>query len=382
MRVIPLAVVSACVPDGIDGAVVILDGAVVDAEGAPIEGAEVSLQTVEGVALGSVESDSAGGWSFPVLATDTRGNRVEASVTVDGYAPGVGGWDVNLIDAEVQRLKAGPVRTWEGNTRRLAPLRLAAEGTGGQALGTIIDPFGSGVSGLPLIAQPGWNATVGDSAVASATTGGDGSFVMTFDEPGLYTIYAAPTGDYAGCRFPVMATAAGTSTLATITTWREPGQLLATLTWSGSADLDLHLTAPDKDVDGEGAESRFHVWADDPTHPDRPEADQGYVAEFLVGATQGPGPETVVVNDAPGVGYLHLGVHDRSGMSGTADTDLAASGALLQWWNGEDIPRYAWVSPLAVANAWVPVYIDTRGGVVFDVEIYEQAVEAGDEEAF
>lgn len=366
-------VLGACVPNGIDGFFVRLEGSVADDVGAPVEGATVALSAGDGSPLGEALTGDAGEWSFSVFATASTGNRVYASVSAAGLAPGVAGWDVNLLSADTTRLTTGPNETWEATPRQLATVRLAPEATGALASGVLTDPLGNPVGGMPFVVQAGWDAEVGASAVGSGTTGGSGEFSVSVDVPGLYTVYASPTGGWAGTRFPVLATAEGTSMRATVAALQAPGATLATLTWEGALDLDLHLSGPE--VDAEAEANRFHVWVDDPVHPERLVDEEDYLAEVLASAASGPGPECAVVNRAPGAGELWISAADRTNELAVASTALAGTRALVQWWNGEDTPRYAWVSPLPVGTAWRPVEVDTRGGTVYAVERYLEEVD-------
>ncbi len=369
----------ACVPNGLDGFFVMLEGSVADEAGAPVAGALVSLSTGDGEGLGEATSDDDGRWSFPVYGLATEGNRVEAEVTASGMASGHAGWDVNLLSPDVVRLTAGPNEIWEATPRVLAPARLAVEG-GGSASGALTDPLGYPAAGIPFVVQRGWDAGVGAANETSGVTGASGEFSFTVASAGLYTFYAAPAGGWAGTRFPVLATAEGTSTRATIAALQAPGETLVTLTWSSEVDLDLHVSGPETDAEAEA--SRFHIWTDNTVHPERLVDEDEYLAELVQAASTGPGPECIAVNRAPGVGELWISVADRANMSETESTALAESAALVQWWNGEDVPRYAWVSPLEVATSWRAVEIDTRGGTVYAVETYAVGLDPADDSQF
>lgn len=374
--------IGGCVPDGLDGEFVVLHGAVVSETGAGIEGATVQFFTSEAEQVGEVVADESGRWSFPVLATEVSGNRIEATANAEGYSEGYGGWDVNILVDERVRLKAGPGTTWQGLNRNLAPLRLALSGDFARFTGRLVDAYGSSLGGVSLVVQPGWDAPVGAAVSASAVTESDGSFLVTVSPPGLYTVYAAPSEAHGGTRFPALATATGTEVIATVAPRQEPGQLFATLTWAGVANLDLHLTGPERDETGDGVESRLHLYSGHVVHPDYPVEGEGYTAELIAQSEDGPGPETARVNAALGVGLVHLSAFDQTNQFASGSPVLAESGALLQWWNGEDIPRYAWASPLETGTAWMPIKIDTRGGTAYAVESYAEQVDPTDEDAF
>lgn len=380
--VIPVVGGLGCVPDGMDGQFVTLQGSVVTDVGLPVENAIVELSLTDGTLVGEASSNESGEWSFAILATEVLLNRIEARVVADGYAEGFGGWDINLLTDERTRLKAGPVTEWESVPRALAPLRIALAGEFARFSGKLADPYGTPAAGVELVVQQGWDASVGAAVATTASTDAEGRFSVSVDVPGLYTVYAAPQDPYGGTRFPAMATATGTEAFATISAPQAPGQLFATLTWTPGLDLDLHLTAPDRKEDGQGDEDRFHVWANDPLHPDRTVDGEPYIAEFVLASSNGPGPESLRINSAPGAGLVHLSVFDMSNRATVDSVEMAESQVLLQWWNGEDIPRYAWVSPLSAGTLWMPAKVDPRGGSTFAIEQYLDEVDPSDETMF
>jgi hypothetical protein len=371
-----------CAPAGVEGFVVVVQGAVAGPEGLPVEGAVVALRDAAGADLGEATTGADGTWSFPVVATAAVGNGLDATVTAEGLGEGLAHWDVNVLDPEVATLRAGPVQDWEAVERPLACVRLDEAREAASVRGRIVDPSGAPVPGLPGVLQRGWDAQVGAPAEAELVTDADGAFSALVDEPGLYTVYVAPTGPWAGTRFPVLTAALADAPTATIAPLQAPGHLLATLFWSGDVDLDLHLTAPETDAAARAPNQRFHVWADAPAHPERPAEGEDYTAELVGSAVTGPGPEVITLNQAVGAGELRLSVMDRSHADADPDPELAASGALVQWWAGEDVPRYAWVSPLALATTWRPVGIDSHQATVYAVEAYASGVDPTDDDAF
>ncbi len=380
LLVTTLVLLPACVPAGLSGFVVMVDGSVCDADGAPLAGAEVTVLGDTGEVLGTATADLEGAWSFPLYSATDQGNNLRASAAATGLSAGAGEWEVNLLSAETATLRAGPVQDWEAVHRPLAPFRLDTDGT--SVSGRIVDTSGSPVSGLQGALQSGWNASVGAAAAASFTTDGNGEFSASVESPGLYTAYVAPTGGWAGTRFPVFTNAQLSPVAAAIAPLQDPGRLVATVLWAGATDLDLHLTAPLRESEARTSSDRFHVWADAPVHPERVDDPDDYVAQLVRSATSGPGPEVIVVNTPPGAGELHLSVVDRTHEAEADAGVLAETAALVQWWNGEDIPRYAWVSPLELGNAWRPVEIDTRDATVFTVEAYTSAVLSTDDDSF
>ena len=379
---IPLTALAlaACVPAGLDGYVVVLEGGVADGDGVPVAGASVELVGVSGEVLGTAKSDDAGAWAWPVYGSEAEGNVLVARVAASSFAEGLANWEVNLLSAEEATLRAGPGQDWQSVARTLAVVRLDTEDGGTSLRGRIVDPDGRAVEGLPGTAQRGWDAAIGTPAEASFTTDGDGSFSVEVPTPGLYTIYVPPVDGWAGTRFPVVTTPFSDPTVGTIAPTQEPGHLLASLYWAGGLDLDLHLTAPEREADATNPRQRFHVWADEPVHLDR--AGSTTVAGLTRSATGGPGPEVISVYTPVGEGELRLSVVDRTNLEDPENVSLGGSRALVQWWNGEDVPRYAWVSPLVLATAWRPAEVDTRGGTVYAVEGYESGVDPADADAF
>jgi hypothetical protein len=371
---------AACVPAGLDGYVVTLEGGVADGDGAPIGGAAVELLGDTGEVLGCARSDGDGRWSWPIVGSVAEGNVVSARTTAPDHAEGLARWEVSLLSAETAVLRAGPGQDWQSSERALASVRLDTAQGGQSVRGRIVDLDGVGVSGLPGIVQRGWDAAVGSAAEASFTTGEGGAFSATVDTPGLYTVYVTPVGEWAGTRFPVLTTPFSEPIVASIAPAQAPGRLVASLWWVGALDLDLHLTAPEREADAANARQRFHVWADEPVHTDRSGAST--TAALVRSATTGPGPEVIEVYTPVGEGELRLSVMDRTNAEEADNVSLGGSRALVQWWNGEDIPRYAWVSPLERATTWRLAELDTRGGAVYAVEAYTSGADPADDDAF
>ncbi len=370
----------ACVPAGLDGFIVSVEGSVIDADGAPLAGAEVHITGDTGDVLGVATTDDLGAWSFPLYGDEDQGNTLRATASASGFATAYAEWEVNLLSAQVTTLRAGPVQDWEPVHRPLACMRLDDEGE--TLAGRIVDPSGVPVEGLDGVLQRGWNAPVGAASIGNFRTNGEGEFSVTVEEPGLYTAYVAPADGWAGTRFPAFTHAEMSPVEAVVAPAQAPGHLLAAVLWAGATDLDLHLTAPARDTEARTANQRFHVWADAPLYPERLGDGEEPLAELVRSATSGPGPEVIVVNTPAGAGELRLSVVDRSHEEEADAGVLGQTAALVQWWNGEDTPRYAWVSPLQTGNAWRPVEIDTRSADVFTVEAYASAVLSTDPDSF
>ncbi|MSQ00391.1 MAG: carboxypeptidase regulatory-like domain-containing protein [Myxococcales bacterium] len=374
---LPLA---GCVPAGGDGFVVELVGSVADGEGVALPGAELDFVGDTGAVIGTTSTDAQGAWRWPVLATERDGNVLSVVARTPSHAEGVASFMVNFASVETATLRGGPNQTWDAYRRDVACIRLDANGDAVSVSGRIVDPGGDAVEGLSGVVQRGWDAGVGAAPDASFVTAADGGFSAAVPSPGLYTVYVAPTGGWAGTRFPVMTTPFAETVTATIAPLQEPGRLLASVWWASALDLDLHFSAPERDADATGPNQRMHVWADQPHHPVRGES--AFSAELIRSAPTGPGPEVVVLNTPAGAGQIRLSVVDRSNLDAADSTSLAASRALLQWWLGEDIPRYAWVNPLAVATAWRATELDARAATVYAVETYSSGLDPADDHAF
>ncbi len=375
-----LLLLGACVPAGTDGFIVGLVGSVADGDGLALPGAELDFLGDTGGVLGHTSADAQGAWSWPVLVTEREGNALSVVARTDTHAEGVASFLVNFASVETATLRAGPNQTWDAQRRDVACIRLDAESDAVSVSGRIVDPGGDAVEGLSGVVQRGWDAGVGAAADASFVTAADGGFSADVSAPGLYTVYVAPIGEWAGTRFPLITTPFSDEVTATIAPLQEPGRLLASVWWASALDLDLHLTAPERDADATGPNQRMHVWADQPHHPVRAESD--FTAELIRSATAGPGPEVVILNAPAGAGQIRLSVVDRSNLDDADSISLGASRALVQWWLGEDIPRYAWVNPLAVATTWRPAELDSRAATVYAVETYSSGVDPADDDAF
>lgn len=381
-----LALLGGCGPEGIDGWFVRLHGAVVDEEGAPLEGAEVTLASGEGALVGVASTDAEGAWSLPVHGTALEGNVVVALVRADGFAEGRATYEVNLVSPETRTLRAGPGQDWETTERRLAAIRLGAEADSASVAGRVLDATtGEPADGVSLVLQQGWNASIGDPAVADTVTADGGGFRFEAAAAGVYTVSTSGSGDWGPARFPVLLTGAGTlGAVGVVAPPIEAGQLRASLVWGDTPlDLDLHLSGPlaggQAGVDGTG---QYHVWEDDPTHPDRVTDEEAYVAWVERADADGDGPETVYVDALSEHGEVRLSVFDNDNRSDDANVALAGSGATLQVWFGEDYPRYYTIAPNQAATLWRPVEIDVATAMVYAVEQYEVGVDPADPTAF
>ncbi len=375
-----LVLLGGCAPAGGEGFVVGIVGSVADGEGLALSGAELDFLGDTGAVIGQTTADDEGGWTWPVLATEREGNVLSVVARTDTHEAGLASFVVNFVNVETATLRGGPNQTWDTQRRDVACIRLDVKSDAVSVSGRIVDPGGDAVGGLFGVVQRGWDAPVGAAPDASFETGSDGSFSASVPLAGLYTVYVAPTGTWAGTRFPVLTTAFAEEVVATIAPLQAPGRLLASVWWASALDLDLHLTAPERDADATGPNQRMHLWADQPHHPVRATSD--FTAEMVRTAAAGPGPEVVMLYTPAGAGQIRLSVVDRSNLDDAGSTSLAASRALVQWWLGEDIPRYAWVSPLAVATTWRAAELDSRAATVYAVETYSSGLDSADDDSF
>lgn len=379
-----LAALAGCGPIGVEGWFVQLHGTVVDEADAPVSGAEVAVASGDGALVGTAVTDADGAWSLPVYGTALDGNVVVALVHADGFAEGRATFEVNLLSPETRTLRAGPLQTWETTERRLAAIRLAADVEVATVTGRLLDAAtGDPVDGVPLVLQQGWNATIGDPAVADAITAQGGAFRFEVPTAGVYTVSAAGDDAWGPTRFPALLTGEGGNAVGLIAAPIEAGQLRAALHWGETPnDLDLHLSAPLAGGQaGEDGTGQYHVYADEPTHPDQASAEET-VAWVERDDADGGGPESVFAGELSPHGEVRLSVFDNDNRSDDANLALAASGATLQVWYGEDYPRYYTIAPNTEATLWRPVEIDVATATVYAVEAYASGDAPDDPEAF
>jgi hypothetical protein len=372
-----------CGSDGVDGWFVDLHGRLVDETDAPVAGATARFASDEGLEVGATTTDEDGVWHLPVEGTTATGNQLVALFSADGLADLRAVFDVNLRAAEVVRLKPGPGQTWQATERRIPTLRMATEVDSASVRGQVLDATtGEPVPGMPLLLQRGWNAPVGDPAEGDAVTDAEGRFVFTVYPAGWYTVSVAPTEVYDPSRFPAFLSGAGGEARGTVSPHVAVGQLRASIVWGPAPfDLDLHLSAPlQGDQAGEDGNGQYHVYAGEPTHA----AAAGGAEEAAMERTSevGSGPETVAIYEAPGPGEVRLSVVDVDDLADPSSTALAASGVVLQVWNGEDLARYYTITPGEIATWWRPMVIDAPSGIVYQTEEYAVGVDPTNADAF
>ncbi len=378
----PLPLLLACADTPVDGWFVVVEGRVVAADGAPLDAAEVALFAPDGAPVAVTTTGPDGAWTLPILGDALAGNQLVAFARADGYAEGRATFDLNLAAPRVTSLSAGPGQTWDTTARRLSAIQLAPAASTATVAGRVVDAAtGLPVGGAALTVQHGWNAPIGAPAVATAVTDAEGRYAATVDRPGAHTVSVAAADGWGAARFPAMFLEQGGSSTGAVAQETAPGALVATVLWGDSpTNLDLHLTGPlrggQAGADGNG---RFHVWSGAPRHPTRDDVDAEAV--LVLADADGRGPETVTLTD-PGRGELRLTVFDADNWSDAENLDLAASGAVLQVWWGEDYPRYYTIDPTAVATAWQVVEIDVETGVSYVNEAYGVGADPTDPDAF
>lgn len=379
-----LATLLGCAPAGVSAWIVALDGRVVDASGRPVEGAEVALATLAGEYVGAPMTDADGAWTWPLAMEVAEGNRLAALVHADGYADGRATFVVNMPSAPDTTLSAAPEATWQGEHRRVPAVVLAEDATEGSVIGTVRDALiATPVSGLALRFRHGANARDDDPVVGEAVTDGAGGWTYTASPPGMYTVSVAAGGGYAAARFGAFLTAEGTTADGWVSGPLAVGQFRATLGWNSSADLDLHVSAPLKGGQaGASGNGQYHIWAQEPTHPDKAASDGSYEAEMMALATAAPGGETAEIHDQPGVGEIRVSAFDMSDRSDKQNPALADASARLQVWYGEADPEYFEICPGEIATLWRPTGIDVASAVYYGIEEYSVGAQPGDAGAF
>ena len=368
-----------CAQEGLEGWWVDVHGRVVDEAGAPLSGASVTLVTGEGAAVAQVRTNDEGSWRVPLYGTELDGNVLVGVISAEGKAEGRATWEVNLRSPETTTLRAGPGQTWYTTARRVSTVQLADDAAIGSVSGRVVDAVtGAPVAGAALSLQAGWNAPVGDAAVDSATSSSDGTFSFT-GAPGMYTVTVAEGTEWGSARFPALLTGSGGTTTGMVAPPMEAAQLFAAVIWGSTpSDLDLHLSAPKRSGFSNG---QYHLWAEEPVHPeDVPEEEQD--AWMLRTDSDGYGPESLRVDALAERGDVRLSVFDNDNVSDATTEALSDSGAVLQLWFGEDIPRYWQVSPGEIATLWHPVTVDVQTAVPYVVEEYSFGEDPHDDDAF
>ncbi len=374
----------ACVPVGASAWIVALDGRVVDGTGDPIPDAEVALATLAGEHVGTATTDADGAWVWPVATETETGNRLAALVYASGYAEGRATFSVNLPGSRATTLNSGPQSTWQSDVRRLPAIVLAAESDRGTAVGTVRDAILiTPVSQLALTFRRGANAGDADPIAGEAVTDPAGGWTFSASPPGMYTVTVAAGNTFGAARFGALLTEEGTTADGWVSGPLADGQMRATLGWNSPADLDLHVSAPLKGGQaGSSGNGQYHVWTQEPTHPDKAAADGGYEAELMTFATTSPGGETAEIHDQPGIGEIRISAFDMSNRSDKSNPALAAAAARIQVWHGTSEPEYFEICPGEIATLWQPLGIDVATGVVVGIEAYSVGVQPGDAGAF
>jgi hypothetical protein len=378
------ALLAGCAPVGIEGYWVEVHGRVVGEDGAPVSGATVLVATGEGALVAQVRTNGDGAWRAPLEGTNLDGNVLVALVRASGHAEGRATFEVNLRSPDVTTLRAGPVQTWDATSRTLATVQLAEETDAALVTGRVLDAqTGSPVPKVPLTLQAGWNARPEDPVVDETETGSTGEFLFEADKAGMYTVTAGAVTGYGPARFPAFLTGAGGRAVGLVGPPVGADELRASVTWGEAPfDLDLHVSAPLKGgISGADGTGQYHLWTGAPSHPERAdEADREAWMERT--DLDGQGPETAWIGSLAAEGDVRLTVFDNDNRSDADSSALADSGAVLQVWVGEDLPRYWTASPGEIASAWRPVEIDVATRVPYAVEAWSVGSAPTDPDAF
>lgn len=384
LAALALAGLPACTPAGLDGFWVEVHGRVVGEDDAPIAGATVVLASDEGGAVAEVRTNGDGEWRAPLYGSTLDGNVLVALVRADGYAEGRATYEVNLRSPDTTTLRAGPGQTWDATSRTLATVRLAEDADAAFVIGRVFDAVsGAPVPGVPLTLQAGWNARLEDAIVDATESGASGDFGFETAKAGAYTVSAAAFDGYGPARFPAFLAADGGRAVGIVGAPVAAGQLRASVSWvDAPANLDLHVSAPLKGgIAGADGTGQYHLWADAPDHPERVDEEDREAWMERVDAT-GLGPETAWIASLAGAGVVRLSIFDDDNRSDDDTTALANSGAVLQVWAGDGMPRYWTASPGEVATTWRPVEIDVATLVPYSVETWSVGIDPTDPEAF
>lgn len=374
-----LALLIACSDTPPDGFVLVVSGRVVD-EADEGRAATVTLGTVDGEVIATSQADAAGDWSTVIYGDTLLGNELVALYDAPGATQGWARYVLNVRSPTIATLDPGPWQTWEASERHLPAMQLADEADEGVATIRVVGLDGARLPGQVLELRRGWNAANTDPAQQELVADDDGE--VTFRAtPGWWTARAPATATTGEARFGVFVSAStDLGTLDGVVPPLEDRWLTAALTWGPHPlDLDLHLTSPlAGGQSGEAGEGTYHLWADDPRHPENTTA--AAEAEMLRTDNDGEGPESLFVVSRPDDGDTRLSVLDNDNLSDSATTQLAHGRAQLQAWIKGQEPAYFTVSPGEVATLWRPVEI--HDDIVYEVEDYALGVQPDDKSAF
>ncbi len=370
-----------CTDPLVEGYFLVVSGQVVDEAADGIGGATVRLGTGDPAEVVAItQADADGEWSIPLVGTELLGNELRALYDAPGMTQASARYSVNLRSPTVTGLDPGPWQTWQAAERRLPSMALAEDVEVGRADATVVDALGEPVIGALVELRRGWNAAASDPVLIVATTDEDGRFALA-DAPGWWTVSVPAGASWGASRFGLYARVAGEpeGTIGVVP-GLTPGWLTLSLTWgSHPLDLDLHLTSPLRGgQNGQDGTGDFHVWSQNPRHPEND------IAEAEVELTRmdddGGGPEIIEVVEPPDEGETRVSVMDNDNVSDGASTQLTRSGAQVQVWLVDQEPAYFTISPGEVATMWRPVEIETD--VTYAVEGYSTGVDPTDGSAF
>ena len=273
----------------------------------------ISDATVSSDAFGGAPvEDPTGTYTLDGIPADTD---LTLTITAPGYIP------FSLENVNVP----------EGETVNLEALLTRESSRLGNISGTVTDAqTGDGVANVTVNLREGGGATSGP-VVQSTTTSVSGAYAIDDLVAGNYTAEALSPG-YITNYFDVVVVGGETrgDQNVTITRELEGGQWRIVLTWGETPrDLDSHITGPT------ATGNRFHVY-----YPSarRSYTDSATDVDLDVDDTTSFGPETVTIREQTS-GIYRYSVHDFTNRRSSSSSAMAASGAKVEVFQGNNLVR-------------------------------------------
>lgn len=173
------------------------------------------------------------------------------------------------------------------------PVAVASPTTTSGPPGTITGIVTNALTGAPIA-----GATVPvDGSTLSATTSGDGRFVLSGVPSGTRTLRTSANGFITETRSVVVVAGSSVNQTISLTPGRPGGEITIVLTWAGQPDnLDAHLSGPDR------SGGRFHLFFANAAAPlPSPYATLDVDDRFSFG------PETITITRDPNTGLFAAG---------------------------------------------------------------------------
>ncbi len=209
---------------------------------------------------------------------------------------------------------------------------LSADMTGANdVFGQVVDATtGYGIADVTLKIRSNWNNYEGET-VATTATDADGNYSVHL-ERGYYTIEFVREG-YASAFLNVFSSNAGEGfnrPLNPSASIVDASQLRVILRWGATpSDLDSHLVGPTED----GVDICYHVYFGDKEYT----VDGTTYANLDVDDVTSYGPETVTVFQVRQDGSYYYSVHDFSNGGNETSTEMSASGATVEVYQGANL---------------------------------------------